>query len=114
MENLQNSVSVINSQKVFSPREAQKIIEADKKPDGMEAFVYCLKAVDAVIYPVPFGFVFVYENKVLLFQDVADWKRGVDAAALFQKGYNIVDDHEEGVTIIPFNIINDDANSYME
>jgi hypothetical protein len=40
-----------------------------------------------------------------IFQDVVDWKRAFCSATLFQKGYNIVDALPEGVSIIPFNII---------
>ena len=105
MENLQNSVHEINTGKVYSLEEARKIILEDKKPEGMSPMVHSLTSTDAVIYPVVFGFVFVYEDKVLLFADVADWKRGVNAARLFQRGYDIVDNYPKGVSSVPFNII---------
>jgi len=105
MENLQNSVSIINAEKVFSLEKAKEIILADRMPQGMEPVVYCLRAVDAVIYPTVFGFVFVYESKVLLFQDVIDWKRGFCSSTLFQKGYAVVDSLPEGVSCIPFDTI---------
>jgi hypothetical protein len=75
MENLQNSVSIINTEKVFSLEKAREIILADRMAQGMEPVVYCLRATDATIYPTVFGFVFIYEKKILLFQDVVDWKR---------------------------------------
>ena len=104
MENLQNAVSKINSQKVFSLEEAQEILLADEPP-GIEPVVYCLEAVDAVIYPCPFGYIFVYEKQILLIQTVVDWRRGFDASALFQKGYDLVDRLPEGISVIPFDII---------
>lgn len=105
MDNLQNSVCIINTEKVFSLEKAKEIILADRMPQGMEPVVYCLQAVDAVIYPTVFGFVFTYEKKILLFQDVVDWKRGFCSATLFQKGYDIVDTLPEGVSCIPFDTI---------
>ena len=99
---------MINTEKVFSLEKAQEIILADRKPEGMEPVVYCLRAVDAVIYPVVFGFIFVYDgdkDKIILFQDVIDWKRGFCSSTLFQKGYNVVDDLPKGISIIPFDTI---------